>query len=62
MPSVRAMNLKLPIVEGLSDIEMVRGLEMRYTVRVVHFIAIEKRDPNRWYPSHHTETRDHQDR
>ena len=54
MPSVREMILKLPI-EGLADIEMVtrRGLGMRYTVRVVHFIATEMKDPNRWYPSHH---------
>ena len=61
LPSVREMILKLPI-EGLADIEMVRGLGMRYAVRVAHFVAIEKWDPNRWYPNHHKETRDNQDR
>ena len=55
------MILKVPI-EGLAGIEMVRGLGVRYVVRVVHFIAIEKRDPSRWYPSHHTETHGDQDR
>ena len=61
LPSVREMILKRP-TEGLADIEIVRGLGMRCGVRGVHSIAIEKRDPNRWYPAHHTETRDDQDR
>ena len=43
--SIREMILKLPI-EGLADIEMVKGLGIRYAVRV-NFTATEKRDHNR---------------
>ena len=46
LPSVRETILYLPIGD-LADIEMAGGFGMKYAVRVVHFIAIEKRDPDR---------------